>query len=208
MRELQEKIALHGAAALTDSELITAIIDNQAVAQALMSQYSLTTLPVEDISRLRMSCGMGLAKATKITAAIELARRIAKTKTGNVDRIQSLEAAEKILRPLFDGLDHEECWVLFMTNSGKVIEKMKISQGGLQATVVDNRLIIKRAIELLATQMILAHNHPSDNAQPSQADITLTNRVKSAAELFDITLLDHIIITRSQSYSFKKFGLL
>jgi DNA repair protein RadC len=208
MRELQEKIALHGAAALTDSELITAIIDNQAVAQALMSQYSLTTLPVEDISRLRMSCGMGLAKASKITAAIELARRIAKTKTGNVDRIQSLDAAEKILRPLFDGLDHEECWVLFMTNSGKVIEKMKISQGGLQATVVDNRLIIKRAIELLATQMILAHNHPSDNAQPSQADITLTNRVKSAAELFDITLLDHIIITRSQSYSFKKFGLL
>jgi DNA repair protein RadC len=208
MRELQEKIALHGAAALTDSELITAIIDNQAVAQALMSQYSLTTLPVEDISRLRMSCGMGLAKASKITAAIELARRIAKTKTGNVDRIQSLEAAERILRPLFDGLDHEECWVLFMTNSGKVIEKMKISQGGLQATVVDNRLIIKRAIELLATQMILAHNHPSDNAQPSQADITLTNRVKSAAELFDITLLDHIIITRSQSYSFKKFGLL
>lgn len=208
MRELQEKIALHGAAALTDSELITAIIDNQAVAQALMSQYSLTTLPVEDISRLRMSCGMGLAKASKITAAIELARRIVKTKTGNVDRIQSLEAAEKILRPLFDGLDHEECWVLFMTNSGKVIEKMKISQGGLQATVVDNRLIIKRAIELLATQMILAHNHPSDNAQPSQADITLTNRVKSAAELFDITLLDHIIITRSQSYSFKKFGLL
>lgn len=208
MRELQEKIALHGAAALTDSELITVIIDNQAVAQALMSQYSLTTLPVEDISRLRMSCGMGLAKASKITAAIELARRIAKTKTGNVDRIQSLEAAEKILRPLFDGLDHEECWVLFMTNSGKVIEKMKISQGGLQATVVDNRLIIKRAIELLATQMILAHNHPSDNAQPSQADITLTNRVKSAAELFDITLLDHIIITRSQSYSFKKFGLL
>jgi DNA repair protein RadC len=208
MRELQEKIALHGAAALTDSALITAIIDNQAVAQALMSQYSLTTLPVEDISRLRMSCGMGLAKASKITAAIELARRIAKTKTGNVDRIQSLEAAERILRPLFDGLDHEECWVLFMTNSGKVIEKMKISQGGLQATVVDNRLIIKRAIELLATQMILAHNHPSDNAQPSQADITLTNRVKSAAELFDITLLDHIIITRSQSYSFKKFGLL
>jgi DNA repair protein RadC len=208
MRELQEKIALHGAAALTDSELITVIIDNQAVAQALMSQYSLTTLPVEDISRLRMSCGMGLAKASKITAAIELARRIAKTKTGNVDRIQSLEAAEKILRPLFDGLDHEECWVLFMTNSGKVIEKMKISQGGLQATVVDNRLIIKRAIELLATQMILAHNHPSDNAQPSQADITLTNRVKSAAELFDITLLDHIIITRSQIYSFKKFGLL
>jgi DNA repair protein RadC len=112
------------------------------------------------------------------------------------------------MEPQLGALQHEECWALYLASSGRVLDRMRISQGGVQATVVDCRLIIKRAIELLATQMILAHNHPSDNAQPSQADITLTNRVKSAAELFDITLLDHIIITRSQSYSFKKFGLL
>ena len=155
-----------------------------------------------------MSAGIGVAKATKIIASVELARRIAKSKTEVVDRIQSCEEAEKVLRPLNDGLDHEECWALYLTNSGKVLDKMKISQGGVQATVVDNRLIVKRALELLATQIIIGHNHPSENAQPSQADIVLTNRIKNAAALFVITLLDHIIITRTNSYSFKKFGLL
>lgn len=204
MRELHERILLHGAASLTDSELLGIVIDSEEVAQSLISQYTLTTLPVDDISRLRMSAGIGVAKATKIIASVELARRIAKSKTEVVDRIQSCEEAEKVLRPLFDGLDHEECWALYLTNSGKVLDKMKISQGGVQATVVDNRLIVKRALELLATQIIIAHNHPSENAQPSQADIVLTNRIKNAAALFDITLLDHIIITRTNSYSFKK----
>lgn len=208
MRELHERILLHGAASLTDSELLGIVIDSEEVAQSLISQYTLTTLPVDDISRLRMSAGIGVAKAIKIIASVELARRIAKSKTEVVDRIQSCEEAEKVLRPLFDGLDHEECWALYLTNSGKVLDKMKISQGGVQATVVDNRLIVKRALELLATQIIIAHNHPSENAQPSQADIVLTNRIKNAAALFDITLLDHIIITRTNSYSFKKFGLL
>lgn len=204
MRELHERILLHGAASLSDSELLGIVIDSEEVAQSLISQYTLTTLPVDDISRLRMSAGIGVAKATKIIASVELARRIAKSKTEVVDRIQSCEEAEKVLRPLFDGLDHEECWALYLTNSGKVLDKMKISQGGVQATVVDNRLIVKRALELLATQIIIAHNHPSENAQPSQADIVLTNRIKNAAALFDITLLDHIIITRTNSYSFKK----
>ncbi|MBQ7310559.1 MAG: DNA repair protein RadC [Alistipes sp.] len=204
MRELHERILLHGAASLTDSELLGIVIDSEEVAQSLISQYTLTTLPVDDISRLRMSAGIGVAKATKIIASVELARRIAKSKTEVVDRIQSCEEAEKVLRPLFDGLDHEECWALYLTNSGKVLDKMKISQGGVQATVVDNRLIVKRALELLATQIIIGHNHPSENAQPSQADIVLTNRIKNAAALFDITLLDHIIITRTNSYSFKK----
>lgn len=204
MRELHERILLHGAASLTDSELLGIVIDSEEVAQSLISQYTLTTLPVDDISRLRMSAGIGVAKETKIIASVELARRIAKSKTEVVDRIQSCEEAEKVLRPLFDGLDHEECWALYLTNSGKVLDKMKISQGGVQATVVDNRLIVKRALELLATQIIIGHNHPSENAQPSQADIVLTNRIKNAAALFDITLLDHIIITRTNSYSFKK----
>ena len=208
MRELYEKIALHGATSLTDSELLGIIIDSQSIAENILEQCTLKTLPIEEVSRLRMSAGMGLAKAAKIAASVELARRIAKNKTDVVDRIQSLEAAVKLLRPIFDGLDHEECWALYLTNSGKVLDKMKISQGGVQATVVDNRLIVKRALELLATQIIIAHNHPSENAQPSQADIVLTNRIKNAAALFDITLLDHIIITRTNSYSFKKFGLL
>ena len=208
MRELYEKIALHGATSLTDSELLGIIIDSQSIAENILEQCTLKRLPIEEVSRLRMSAGMGLAKAAKIAASVELARRIAKSKTDVVDHIQSLEAAEKLLRPIFDGLDHEECWAVYLTNSGRVLDKMRISQGGVRATTVDNKIIIKRAIELLATQIIIAHNHPSDCPEPSHADISMTYSIRSAAEMFDIILLDHIILTQTDSYSFKKFGLL
>lgn len=208
MRELYEKIALHGATSLTDSELLGIIIDSQSIAENILEQCTLKRLPIEEVSRLRMSAGMGLAKAAKIAASVELARRIAKNKTDVVDRIQSLEAAVKLLRPIFDGLDHEECWAVYLTNSGRVLDKMRISQGGVRATTVDNKIIIKRAIELLATQIIIAHNHPSDCPEPSHADISMTYSIRSAAEMFDIILLDHIILTQTDSYSFKKFGLL
>lgn len=208
MRELYEKIALHGATSLTDSELLGIIIDSQSIAENILEQCTLKTLPIEEVSRLRMSAGMGLAKAAKIAASVELARRIAKSKTDVVDHIQSLEAAEKLLRPIFDRLDHEECWAIYLTNSGRVLDKMRISQGGVRATTVDNKIIIKRAIELLATQIIIAHNHPSDCPEPSHADISMTYSIRNAAEMFDIILLDHIILTQTDSYSFKKFGLL
>ena len=95
-----------------------------------------------------------------------------------------------------------------MTSSARVVERLKISQGGVQATVVDNRLIFKRALELLASRILIAHNHPSGSAEPSKADIALTNRIRSAAELFEIQLIDHIIITANDSYSFKSHNLL
>ena len=95
-----------------------------------------------------------------------------------------------------------------MTSSSRVVERLKISQGGVQATVVDNRLIFKRALELLASRMLIAHNHPSGSAEPSQADIALTNRIRAAAELFEIQLIDHIIISATDSYSFKSHNLL
>ena len=208
MRELYEKIALHGATSLTDSELLGIIIDSQSIAENILEQCTLKRLPIEEVSRLRMSAGMGLAKAAKIAASVELARRIAKSKTDVVDHIQSLEAAEKLLRPIFDGLDHEECWAVYLTNSGRVLDKMRISQGGVRATTVDNKIIIKRAIELLATQILISHNPPSDCPEPSHADISMTYSIRSAAEMFDIILLDHIILTQTASYSFKKFGLL
>ena len=112
------------------------------------------------------------------------------------------------MRPLLKELKHEECWALFLTNSNRVVERYRISQGGVQATVVDQRLIVKRALELLATRIILVHNHPSGSANPSGADHDITTKVKEATSLFDIQLLDHIIITASESYSFKSNGLL
>ena len=109
----------------------------------------------------------------------------------------------RIMEPLLGELQHEECWALYLASSGKVIERMRVSQGGVQATVVDSKLVLKRAIELLASQIVLVHNHPSGSAEPSRQDIELTERVAEAAKLFDMRLLDHVIIAHGSNFSFR-----
>ena len=113
-----------------------------------------------------------------------------------------------LFRPKLQRLDHEECWVLYLTSSNRIVERQRVSQGGVQGTVVDHRLIIKRALELLATQLIMVHNHPSGAAEPSPQDKVLTERIARAAALFDIRLLDHLIISREGDFSFLSEGLL
>ena len=208
MKSLHEKLTLYGAQSLSDAELIGIIFDDIALAERLTAAHPLSELQQCDLSRLRMQEGIGLARAAKIAAATEIGRRAAKSNTQKVTHILSSTDAEAVFRPLFEGLNHEECWVIFLTSSARIVDRMKISQGGVQATVVDNRLIFKRALELLATQIIIAHNHPSGSNEPSQADITLTNRIKAAAALFDINLIDHLIITATGAYSFKSHHLL
>ena len=114
----------------------------------------------------------------------------------------------RLFRPQLERLAHEECWVVYLTASNRIIERQRVSQGGVTGTVVDHRLIVKRALELLATQLILIHNHPSGTPEASGQDKTLTERVARAAELFDIRLLDHIIIAREGDFSFLREGLI
>ena len=114
----------------------------------------------------------------------------------------------RIFRPQLESLPHEECWVVYLTGSNRIIEQRRISQGGLQATVVDARLVVKRALELLAAQMILIHNHPSGATEPSTEDRILTDKIVQAAALFDIRVLDHLIISREGDYSFRRAGLI
>ena len=114
----------------------------------------------------------------------------------------------EVFRPELEQLDHEECWAVYLSSSNRIIERQRISQGGVQGTVVDHRLIVKRALELLATQLILVHNHPSGSAEASEPDRMLTARIAQAAALFDIRLLDHIIVARAGSFSFRSAGLL
>ena len=208
MKSLHEKLTLYGASALSDAELIAIILDDIPLAERLLEAHPLSERQNSDISRLRMMEGIGINRATKIIASTELGHRANRIEAQKVTHITSSHDAVRALRPLFEGLQHEECWVIFLTSSARIADRIKISQGGVQATVVDNRLIFKRALELLATQIIIAHNHPSGSAEPSTADISLTNRVKAAAALFDINLVDHIIITATDSYSFKGHNLL
>ena len=153
-----------------------------------------------------MVAGLGAKRAERIQMAAEVGRRVVSANRAVEDIISSSEDVIGIMRPLLKELKYEECWVIYLTNSNRIIERSRISQGGVQATVVDHRLIVKRALELLSTRIILVHNHPSGSATPSSADFDLTRRVKEATSLFDIQLLDHIVVSATDSYSFKSNG--
>lgn len=216
MKNLHDKFSSRGAVALEDRELLALLIESSddkrsplELADALLASYgSLSGVTHSEISRLRMAEGLGLRRAEQVIIAGEIGRRVARELKSDVEVISSDNDVERVMRPLLEGLKHEECWVLYLTSSNRIIEKQRVSQGGVQATVVDHRLIVKRALELLATQLIIVHNHPSGAAEPSGADKVLTQKVKDAAALFDMHLLDHIILSNEGNYSFRKQGLL
>ena len=217
MKNLTDKLISRGAESLTDSELVAAIIaegagDDRAleVAHELVEGVdgSLLRLTSTDFSRLRMTSGLGLRRAMRLKAATELGRRVLLAEGTAYDTITSDSDVARIMEPQLGTLKHEECWALYLASSGRVLDRMRISQGGVQTTVVDCRLIIKRAIELLATQIVLVHNHPSGTTDPSRQDMELTERVTEAARLFDIRLLDHVIIAQGARYSFRANNLI
>lgn len=217
MKNLTDKLLSRGAESLTDSELVAAIIaegasDDRAldVAKDLVegADGSLLRLTSADFSRLRMSSGLGIRRAMRLKAATELGRRVLLAEGVACDMITSDSDVARLMEPQLGTLKHEECWALYLASSGRVLDRMRISQGGVQTTVVDCRLIIKRAIELLATQIVLVHNHPSGTTDPSRQDIELTERVTQAARLFDIRLLDHVIIAQGARYSFRANGII
>lgn len=216
MRNIADKLSLRGAAALSDEELVAAVIaespsDDAAVAtaRAVVAECGgrLTGVAACDLARLRMVAGLGKAKALRLKAAVEIGSRVAQSSAVAHDVIASDKDVVRIMEPIIGALQHEECWVLYLASSGRVLERMRISQGGVQSTVVDCRLIIKRALELLAVQIVIVHNHPSGTPEPSAQDITLTERVTEAAALFDIRLLDHVIISHGSHYSFRGHNL-
>ena len=216
MDSIRNKLLTRGVGSMTDAELLSLILDDGgtredavALGEAVLAECgSVANVGAMELSRLRMVEGVGLKRAGRILAAAELGRRAAALQVNSAVSISSSSDAVAIFRPLFEGLQHEECWVLYLTNSNRVIEHQRVSQGGVQGTIVDHRLIAKRALELLSTQVIIAHNHPSGSAEASNQDIALTNRIAEALALFDIRLLDHLIIARGGEFSFRSQGLL
>ena len=216
MKNLHDKLMSRGAVSLSDAELLAILVesatdqrDPKAVAEGLLTSCgSLAGVARSEWSRLRMVEGIGLKRAERMVVAAEFGRRIARATTSDVECIKTDDDVACLMRPIFEGMQHEECWVLYLTSSNRLIERQRVSQGGVQATVVDHRLIVKRALELLATQLIMVHNHPSGAAEPSLADKELTKKVKSAAALFDIRMLDHVIISREGNFSFRREGIL
>lgn len=217
MKNITDTLLSRGAESLTDEQLLAVIVAEDAsdervktLAAELMasSAGSLQRLVDGDTMRLRMVAGLGLRRALRLKAAAELGRRVARAEAMAHDSITSDADVVRIMEPLMGTLQHEECWALYLASSGKVIERQRISQGGVQATVVDSKIVLKRAIELLAVQIVLVHNHPSGSAEPSRQDIELTERIAEGARLLDMRLLDHVIIARGAHYSFRGHNLI
>ena len=212
MKNLTDKILSRGAEVLADEELLALLVaeglsDDSAVelGSSLYEECggSLLGVAEQDIARLRMMSGLGKLRAMRLKVASELGKRVAQAKATSQSVIASDSDVVRLMESQLSSLQHEECWALYLASSGRVLERMRISQGGVQATVVDCKLIIKRALELLAVQIVLVHNHPSGCVEPSGQDIALTERVAEAAKLFDIRLLDHVLIARGAHFSFR-----
>ncbi len=214
MTDIADKLAMRGASALTDKELLELLLEDMPKAKMCVDELfdkcgdSLQKIGSEDIARLRMVAGIGLKRAQRIVVATELGRRAACDQAAELAVITSSRDVANFFRSKLESLQHEECWILYLTASNSVIESQRMSVGGVTTTIVDHRLIIKRALELLAPQIIMVHNHPSGAIEPSSEDVELTERVRLAAKLFDIKLLDHIIVGRSGDYSFRGSNLL
>ncbi len=211
MDSLNDKIALHGAESLTDKELLTVLTGDETIAEQLLTEVggSIERLGRLNLSRLRMIGGLGLRRAQLLLAAVEYGRRTAARQPVVADAvIRQSDDIVRLFRPQLEGLVHEECWAIYLTASNRIIERQRISQGGVQATVVDPRIVVKRALELLASQLILIHNHPSGAAEPSSEDKIMTRRIAQASALFEIHLLDHIILSHEGDFSFRGAGLL
>jgi DNA repair protein RadC len=214
----REKLLSKGIAALSDAELVAIIIgsgsrNETAVELAkkilLKVNNNLNELGKITIQELIKNFhGIGEAKAISIIAALELGKRRKIADIIEKKEITCSKDVAQIFQPLLCDLPHEEFWILLMNFTNKIIDKYRISQGGIAGTVTDIKIIMKCAIDRLASSIILCHNHPSGKLAPSQLDIDLTMRLKSAGELLEIKTLDHIIVTEKGFYSFADEGIM
>jgi len=214
----REKLIARGPQALSDSELLALIIPgsiwNNALEQARLilekSQDSLQELgkrTVRDLVKMKIK-GFGETKATAVVAAIELGRRRQIALAQERQVISDTKTAAAYLHPLLADYPHERFGVMYLDQSGGLKQFEILSQGGITSTIVDPRVIFKKALEENAVSIIISHNHPSGNLQPSKADEVLTQKIKEGASVLDIRLLDHIIVGDKGYFSFANEGLL
>lgn len=213
----REKLLQKGKLSLSDSELIAILIGsgskNESAVELAKKILSSTKNNLNELGKLSISqlCkfkGIGPAKAVAIVAALELGRRRRLEEALEQKKIGSSHSVFEIMQPVIGELAHEEFWILYLNNSNKVIEQFQISKGGITGALVDVRITLKKALEVGAVSIILAHNHPSGNLKASEADKQLTKKLKTAAESLDIKILDHIIVTEKSYLSFADEGML
>lgn len=208
----REKMRLKGVKALTNTDLLAILIGSGTggknvtqVAQELLAlaDGKLTLLSMMPLERLERQKGVGEVRAVTIMAALELGKRaFSEQTTLDQQAVTSPELVYQLMLPTLKNLDHEECWVLFLNKFNYLIGKELISSGNLESTVIDTQRILRRAIEKQCRHVILVHNHPSGSANPSPADIRLTDLIRGALAAVEIGLADHVIVAEGQFFSF------
>lgn len=216
-REIREKMVSSGVGALSNAELLSLLLTEKRetrpaieVAEQLLSHFadSLVALGRCDMMTLRNKEGLGMNRAAQLAVALELGRRLKADEALMRDVITSNRDVQEVFQPQLSDLPYEEFWILCLSNANRILDRVCISKGGMDGTVVDRRLIVKRALDKLATKIILVHNHPSGNPDPSEEDRLLTKQLAQACSLFDIQLADHVIVTAGECFSFREAHLL
>ncbi|QCX01093.1 DNA repair protein RadC [Aggregatimonas sangjinii] len=213
----REKLVLKGKSALSDAELVAILIGSGSRNESAVElskrilasvNNNLNELGKLSIKQLMQFRGIGEAKAVTIAAALEMGRRRRGEDVHRIAKINSSNDAFELLLPQMGDLEHEEFWIVYLNNANKVLLTSQLSKGGLTGTLVDLRIIMKKALEVGAVGLILAHNHPSGTLKPSKADQEVTQRIQKASSALDIKVLDHLIITQQDYYSFADHHIL
>lgn len=212
----REKLIHKGAASLTNTEILAIILRSGTHEESVIelsahimkdcdnSFMKLSQLSVEELTNNYK--GIGQAKAVQIAATSDMVRRSKYEQVTSDTVIRSSKEVYKRMAPFVAPLEHEEFWVIFLNRANKVISQKRISQGGFSGTVTDIRIIFRLALEKRATSIIICHNHPSGNSEPSSADRKITARIAEAGKTMDISLLDHIIVAGDDYYGFADNG--
>lgn len=213
----REKYLAQGSRFVSDAELIAILLRNGSKNESAVelakkilvandnSINRLAEMPIADLQRMN---GIGTVKAITLHAAFELGRRRRAEGVEQAAKITSMDDVISLMQSKLAELDHEEFWVVYVNQANAILKVEQAGSGGLTSTAVDIRSIIKTAVAVSATGLFLCHNHPSGNLRPSDCDIKLTQKIKKAAEVFDIHLQDHIIIHKEDAFSFYAEGLL
>lgn len=211
----REKLLEKGAEALTVSELLAVIIGGGTTTQTAVelmknimsdcedSLVNLSRMTVDDLMQYR---GIGEARALSIVAAAEIGRRRLEEKVSDKQVFANSAVICSYMQPKIQDLDHEQSWALLLNNSMRLIRCVNLSRGGISETAVDSRQIMKYALLAGATCFVLVHNHPSGSPRPSVADNDLTQRVKRVGEVMNIRMIDHVIVTDGDYYSYAENG--
>lgn len=213
----REKLALKGERSLSNAELMAILLGSGSTRESAVelakrilidSGNNLSRLAKLSINELKAYRGIGEAKAITIKAALELGRRRQSDRPEKRQSITSSLDAYRIIAPFLQDKKVEEFWIMLFNRRNHLVDQQLISKGGVSSTIVDAKIVFQHAITKLASGLILVHNHPSGNKNPGQSDISLTKKMREAATLLDIDLLDHLVVTDHDYFSFRDEGLL